>query len=68
MKRLLFIVTLVSVLSVGCDMRGRDGAPGPSGAEGKSGATGTEGASGATGARSFFRLVKPIATSQIPAP
>jgi len=50
MKRLIFAVALLSALNVGCDMRGRDGAPGATGAVGAAGASGTTGASGSTGA------------------
>jgi hypothetical protein len=48
MKRLIFLVGF-SILTVGCDMRGRDGVAGPAGADGRSGASGTDGSAGAKG-------------------
>jgi len=49
MKRLIFFVGLCSILTVGCDMRGRDGVAGPAGADGRSGVSGADGTSGAKG-------------------
>jgi hypothetical protein len=51
MKRLIFFVTLLSVLTVGCEVRGRDGVAGPAGADGRSGVSGADGAAGAEGAK-----------------
>ena len=47
MKRLIFVVALFSLLTVGCTV---GGVAGPPGADGKSGATGSDGQTGASGA------------------
>ena len=49
MKFLLLVVMAASVLTVGCDMRGRDGAPGPAGNDGKTGVSGNDGKTGVSG-------------------